>query len=131
MMQLHPDKGFTLMEILTAMMLLAICLTTILQLFSEGLKAVRLSGDYTRAIFHAREKMDEIMLAERLTDADLEGEFPDGSKWSAVIRYVEPDEENIRRPLDLFHITVKVMWPEAGGTKNFEINAIHIAKKIE
>jgi general secretion pathway protein I len=125
--------GFTLMETLVAVMILAISVVVILQLFSGGLKASRLSGDYTRAIFHAREKMNEILLLDELADEVLEGEFNDGFKWRINIAYIEPDEEDETRTpvVDTFNINVDVNWSYGYRKKHFEISTIKIAKKIE
>jgi prepilin-type N-terminal cleavage/methylation domain-containing protein len=61
-------KGFTLIETLVAMMLLAISFVIIMQLFSGGLKSSRVTTDYIYGIFHAREKMEEVLhSAENLT----------------------------------------------------------------
>lgn len=126
------QRGFTLIEILVAVMILAISVVVILQLFSGGLKASRLSGDYTRAIFHAREKMDEILLQDQMTNAVLEGEFDDGYQWSVDIQYIEPDEADKSSPVvDSFNIDVNINWFYGNQKKNFKISTIKIAKKIE
>jgi general secretion pathway protein I len=123
--------GFTLIEILVATMILAICIVVILQLFSGGLKSSRLSGDYTRAIFHAREKMEELLLLNELSDEVLEGEYKDGFTWRAKIQYIEPDkDEGAPLPVDTFNIVVEVSWPYGYREKHFEISTIKIAKKI-
>ena len=124
--------GFTLIEILVAVMILAISVVVILQLFSGGLKASRLSGDYTRAIFHAREKMDEILLQDQMMNEVLEGEFDDGYQWRVDIQYIEPDEEDKGKPVvDSFNIDVNINWFYGNKKKNFKISTIKIAKKIE
>lgn len=138
------NAGFTLIEVLTAMMILAISLVTILQLFSGGLRSAAISGEYTRAIFHAREKMDELLLYDEMRDMSLEGTFEDGYAWQAKILYLnpEPDEEaagiEAKKnppvkpwPLDLFDITVEVSWKEADRERRFTLQTVHAAKKIE
>jgi len=123
-------KGFTLMETLVAMMILSVALVVILQLFSGGLKAGKLSENYTRAIFHAREKMEEILLAEELASEVLEGEFDDDFRWKAEIVYIEPsEEEKTKMPLDTFNIRVEVLWNEGEREKHFEISTLKIAEK--
>jgi len=124
--------GFTLIEVLVATMILAICIVVILQLFSGGLKSSRVSGDYTRAIFYAREKMEEFLLFNELTDMVLEGEYTDGFTWKATIQSIEPGEnEETQLPVDIFNIDVEVRWPYGLGQKHFEISTLKIAKKIE
>lgn len=129
--RVQNQHGFTLIEILVATMILAICIVVILQLFSGGLKSSKLSGDYTRAIFHAREKMEELLLLDALTDQVLEGEFKDGFTWSANIEHRIPDEdEETQLPVDSFNIDVRVSWADGRRGKHFEISTIKIAKKI-
>lgn len=129
--QICYSDGFTLIETLVAMMILSISLTVILQLFSGGLRSERLSDDYTRAVFYAREKMEEILLVEKLTDEVAEGEFDEDFKWKAQVVYIEPDEEEkTKTPVDTFNITVEVSWKSGIQEKHFEISTLKIAEKL-
>lgn len=126
-------EGFTLVETLTAMMVLAISLTAILQIFSGGLRTSRVSDEYTRAIFHAREKMDELLLLGRLQDEDLNGTFTDGYEWTARIVRMKTEEnsdEAFDLPVELYGIVVTVFWNTDGRTKQFEINTLHLAEGV-
>ncbi len=127
------SAGFTLVETLTAMMILAISLTAILQIFSGGLRASRVSDEYTRAIFHAREKMDEFLLLDRMRDEELQGTFPDGYEWTARIVRMETEnntDEAADLPVDLFGIVVTVFWNVGDQEKQFEISTLHLADGI-
>lgn len=129
---LVADKGFTLIETLVAISILAISLVVILQLFSGGLKSGKLSDEYTCAIFHAREKMDEILLAEEITQGVVEGEFEDGFKWKTEIVLVEPEEDvEGKLPFDAFNIKVDVFWGTGGHERHFEISTMKIGEKSE
>ena len=122
------------METLVAISVMAISLVVILQLFSGGLKSSRLSGEYTRSIFHAREKMEEILLADKLTDGILEGEFEDGFRWKTEILLPEPEEEeegDAELPFKTFAISVDVMWDVGGREKHFKISTMKIAQRLE
>ena len=126
--QHHSSNGFTLIEVLVAMMILVISLVVLLQLFSGGLRAGRLSDDYTRAILHAREKMEEILLFEKSGSGEQEGEFKDGFKWKTKIDRVEnTEEEAAKMSLDSFNVKVEVTWFEGSREKHFEINSLKIS----
>ena len=126
--QLHSSNGFTLIEVLVAMMILAISFVVLLQLFSGGLRTGRLSDDYTRAILHAREKMEEILLFEKSGSGEQEGEFKDGFKWKTKIDRVEnTEEEAAKMSLDSFNVKVEVTWFEGSREKHFEINSLKIS----
>lgn len=126
---MHGDAGFTLMETLTAMMILAISLVTIFQLFSGGLNSARRAEDYSRAVLYAREKMDELLLRDALFDADLEGDLEDGYRWYARIRSLSAEEARPNPP-DLFHLAVAVTWGASDPPHRFELETVHIARRI-
>jgi len=129
--RMSPDSrsGFTLIETLVAISILAISLVVILQLFSGGLKSSRLSDEYTRGIFHAREKMDEILLARELTEGVIGGQFDDDFKWRAEARRFDIKEaKDAGLPFRAFNIKVEVLWDAGGTEKRFEISALKLVK---
>lgn len=138
------SAGFTLIEVLTAMMILAISLVTILQLFSGGLRSAAVSGEVTRAVLHAREKMEELLLYEEMQDLTTRGDFGDGYGWRTQIRYLNPQPEaeagrgeppanppEAPWPMDLFDVTVEVYWREAQRERSVTLQTVHAAKRIE
>lgn len=124
--------GFTLIETLVAMMVLSISLVVIMQLFSQGLHSTVFSGDYTRAVFHAREKMEEIMLLDALPSGTFEGVFQDGFKWhAAIVEQKADDQDSALTPFSLFQITVYVTWQDGSREKQFELTSQNIAEPVK
>jgi len=124
--------GFTLIEVLVAISLLAICLVVILQLFSGSLKSGKLSDDYTRGVFHAREKMEEILLSDNMEEGITEGEFEDGFRWKAdIVRMEQREEEVSRLPFDTFNVAVEISWGSEGHEKHLKIDTIKVAEKLK
>jgi general secretion pathway protein I len=121
-------KGFTLFEALAATMILATALVTILQLFSGGMRSGHLADQYTRAVLHAREKMEEILLAPQMADETLSGPLADGFAWRAEIVMQDP-EENGAPPADglaLFYVHLQVDWEE--GRRQVDLKTLTLAK---
>ena len=97
--------GFTLIEVIIAMMLLSIGLVMIMQLFSRGLNAARTSCDYTRAVILAKGKMEELSYAP-VSDS---GEFEKGFRWeSEALPYKELEETGY----NLVELKIKVSWDD-------------------
>lgn len=116
--------GFTLMETLVAMMILSIALVIIFQQFSEALNAGHVSESYTRAVWHAREKMDELLLYEALSEEIREGDFGDGYRWRYRIEPAKPGSPLNLEDLATYTITVWVSWEQGRSTKQMDISAL-------
>ncbi len=125
----NKTGGFALIEILVAVSVLAISLVVILQLFSGGLKARKLSEQYTRGVFHAREKMAEILLDPDLSEGETEGQFEDDYQWQAVITLVVSEEDEQKLPVDLLNVALKVTWRDGEKEKTFFIDTLKVAEK--
>lgn len=125
------------METLVAMMLLAISLVVILQLFSGGLKSGKMADDYTRAVFYAREKMEEYILMDDFQEGSFEGTFDENYRWLVDIKLVEAEDGDEKEDenekeislVDLFHVDVSVFWPVGGREKKYQINTLKISEK--
>lgn len=130
----HQD-GFSLIELLVAVMILAGSLVLILQLFSGGLKAGALSENYGRALLHARSKMEEIRIQTRLAPIRIESEIDDLFAVEAIIERLQSDESEGRvldpDPLELFDITVSVYWQERVRKKKVEISTLALARSVK
>ncbi len=122
--------GFTLMETLVAMMILSIALVVIFQQFSAALNAGHISESHTRAVWHARAKMDELLLYETLAEDIQEGDFGDGYRWRYRIEQVKSDDRLNLEGMADFTITVWVSWQQGQNTKNMDISALTIAKSV-
>lgn len=91
------ETGFTLLEIMVALAILAIALVTIMQLFSGALRSAKIVRDYTFAIDEVKKKMDSVLavkskeeLDELMTDDEF-NKIRDGYEF-------EINEENYQIP---------------------------------
>ncbi|MFZ5569119.1 MAG: type IV pilus modification PilV family protein [Thermodesulfobacteriota bacterium] len=123
--------GFTLFETLAATMILATALIILLRLFSGGLGAVFLADRYTRAVFHAREKMEEILLATRMEDTMIEGRWEDGFSWKAEIARLEPEEvEILPDEPEPFHVKLEVSWTDGERQRRIDLQTLALAARL-
>jgi len=98
--------GFTLIEVIVAIVILSISLVLVMQLFAGGLRAARTAGDYSRAVIHAKDKMGELLE----NPVGETGSFDDGYAWETEAQtYKEFEEEN----LTLMELKVRVKWDDA------------------
>jgi general secretion pathway protein I len=126
------SPGFTLIEILVAMVILTLCLVVIMELFSGGLKGGWVSREYLQAVFHAREKMEEILIAPELSAGSMEGRFPDSFLWNVEITpFVEDEAVMPTASVRLFHIALEVSWKEGHRQRNVTISTLTMARVRE
>lgn len=59
-------RGFTLLEVLVAAVIMAIAVTGLMSAISTSLRSAARLTDYDRAVQLARQKMDELLIAEGL-----------------------------------------------------------------
>jgi len=104
----RPESdGFSLLEVIVAISLLAIAIAGIIQLYSVNLRSVRKADLYTRAIIQARSIMDETLCMERLEAASENLDAEGGFTVTRTVRAMEDDEDALTRT---FEITVNVSW---------------------
>jgi len=125
----NAKGGFALIEILVAVSILAISLVVIFQLFSGGLKSRKLSEEYARGVFHAREKMAETLLNPDLSEGETEGEFEDGYEWQMTITPIPSEEDEEKLSVGLLNIRIRITWHEGEKKKSFEVDTLKLVKK--
>ena len=100
-------RGFTLLEVMIALAILAAALVT---LFAQQAASIRQGNEariVTRATFLAQERMAEVLARQRLQTGEEQGEVQEGSpafQWRTAVE--ETDLTGMKR------ITVIVQWKE-------------------
>ncbi len=130
-------SGFTLLEVLVALVILSISVGVIMNVFSGGIRAVRTTRDYNRAVFLAQGKMEELLLkkfTEETTDSGTFEEFP-GFAWEmAVTEFQLPmteeeqlaaeAESELAPQLKTYQITLHVTWAVGSRTRSFTLDTL-------
>src|SRR5712692_1931274 len=85
----HKGTGFTLLEVLVAMVLLSVALVALIQLALQGLRLLSLSGDHQEAVALAARLARSTADADEGLESGQEGPFT----WERRVRLVAvPDE---------------------------------------
>jgi type II secretion system protein I len=128
---LNSGSGFTLLEVLVAVAILGIAITTVLQLFSADLKSISASGDYVSAATEAEAKMREVLDNDQLTEGSSNETTANGYRTLVSITKTQEDRtENL--PFSLFNISVTVYWEQGAKEKSLTLNTMKmVTKQIE
>lgn len=111
---MRKDNGFTLIEVMVAFAIVSVSFVLIMQLFAGGLRAGRTSSDYTKAVVHAKDKMEE------LSDnpEGNSGEFDDGFRWQTEVQDHTETEESL---YVLKKIKVIIEWSDGNRQRSIEM----------
>ena len=121
-----PQGGFTLLEVLISLLIVAIVLITCLRAQNQGIRLYTLSRDMTIATILARQKMGEIEatgfpeLGEE--DGDFEEQFP-GFTWKSAVSQTPFDEA---RRVDL-----SIVWKDGTRERRVDVISYITNTKIE
>ena len=122
-MSRRADAGFTLLEVLVAVVILSVAVVTLVQLASQALRLLKLSSDYQEAVLLA----DRVV---RAGDASIEG-VETGHEgqfdWErrAKLVAVPDDLEPVGSPSPrLLTLSVAVRW---GSGRTLEVATLRLA----
>jgi general secretion pathway protein I len=118
------DAGFTLVEVLVALVILATAVVAVLQLFGGGLRLARSAGDHTGATVLASAKLGELP-AGPLEEGSIEGDAGP-YRWTRRVVLAPdllppvqgtPDAPRLR----LARVSVEVRW---GRERRLELTTL-------
>ena len=141
----HPERqpvrrarGFSLLEVLVAFVILALVGTALFRLFSGALGNASAADDLSRAVLVAESVLAEAAATQPLREATQQGTVDDGRiEWTTRIAPyaapgVNPDTERGSEslPLRLYRVSVEVAFPAAnGGRRTLALATTRIAAK--
>lgn len=131
------EKGFTLLEVLIAVIILGLSVTAILQQFSVALRGGSASRDVCRAVLYAKQKLEELKTEEEGKGiAEASGSFDDGFEWETSIHPYpipepEGDESAEQLRYELLQLTARITWQYGLQRKHVELSTLKLVKKKE
>ena len=109
-------QGFTLLEVIVAVVIAALCLAALSQVFATGVRAASTSSDYMRAMTLAQSLLAGVGVEKAPSDGSESGTSSDGRLvWTVTISSEPTDEaENlVRPPLELKRVRARVVAASA------------------
>lgn len=122
-------RGFTLLEVLVASLIMAIAVAGLLSNLSTSLRNADRLTDYDRAAMAARAKMDELLLAAKLPEnSEVAGLYTPAqtgwaqSGWRAMVTPFDvPPNPGPNTPI-LEHIQLEIWWMAGGNRRTFVLD---------
>jgi prepilin-type N-terminal cleavage/methylation domain-containing protein len=128
-MKKQPEaKGFTLLEVLVSLAVMAIAMTLVIQLFSANLRAVVRSGDMTSAIIKGEYRLSEILAEPFLAERAWNEVTDDGYRIDvAVSEAMREKTDNL--PVNLMEIVLTVHWIDGLREKSLRLKTMKVVDK--
>ena len=124
----HASGGFTLLEVLVALVLLSISLVAIFELFSANLRGIAKSDDYSHAVILAESKMRQILDDDTLAEQTWTESTEDGYRIDAVVTSTANDRtENLQ--IKLLEINLTVSWIKDEKERSLNLKTLKMVNK--
>jgi general secretion pathway protein I len=115
------QRGFTLIEIIVAFVLLSLVLASGFEIFSGGLRRAGDLEDYSRAIVIAQSRLASAGAEEPLRAGETQGDSEDHRfRWVVSVAPFEEEPPQPGQPQPgpgtymLYRVEVRVSWPGSG-----------------
>jgi general secretion pathway protein I len=127
------NRGFSLLEILVAFVILALSLGALLGVFSRGLTTASMSSHYSEAAIIAESKLAEAGIVQPLEEASYGGETGIYNWYVNILPYSWPVEDVdpalTNNVTDTFQIDIDVSWRQ--GARPMKIHVTSLQLKAE
>ena len=119
------SRGFSLLEVLVAFVVLALALGVIMRVFSQGMSRMGESDYYARAVTLAESKLAQLGAGIPLEEGELSGEGEDALRWRVRLAAYDADKAQAAKaakavkegeaalpvmPVRLLQVEVEVNW---------------------
>jgi len=127
---LKGESGYSLVEVLVAILLLSLAIIPMVSMFDAGLRSAVLGGNYDKARALANANLEEVKAggyaeAESLSEcpSDTDGSTPDGFSCDLETERARVEDGEIETGGgSMLQVTVTVEWD--GGSNDYETSAI-------
>ncbi|MEO6801098.1 MAG: type II secretion system protein [Rhodanobacter sp.] len=102
--------GFTLLEVIAAIMLLAIAFTVLMRVAGGSTRLSQNASDHSEAALWARSLLDTAFTTEPIQPGTSSGQFDEHFRWQLDVSKWRPPSAPPNTPLQLYQLDLDVMW---------------------
>jgi general secretion pathway protein I len=133
------NRGFSLLEVLVAFVILAMVLGVLMQIFSGGLRNAGVASEYQQAVLLGQSKLASIGIETPLEASEASGEFDSTYRWQVSIRpyqdsQMQESEQAVQpapiMPVRLLEVDVRVQWGESEQPRSVDFKTLRLANQV-
>lgn len=114
------DSGFTLLEVLVALAILAAGLLGLVELLSGSLRLAGGARDTSAASVYASQRLEEALLEPKPLEGEESGLFGEKYRWTTRTSFL-PEEEG--RPFKPVRVQVTIRWDDGARERAVSVVA--------
>ena len=123
---LRNEKGFTLLEIIASLAILAVGILTLVQLFSGSMNQAAQADRYLNGVYLAQQKFSQLEMDGFNTD-DNEGTFEDETyRWQLEILPYESSLNSEDARIELQKVSLRVYWEDKNQEREVQLVSLNI-----
>jgi general secretion pathway protein I len=121
-------RGFTLLEVLAALVILALSLGALFQLFSTSLRGLGAAENYATAGLLAESWLGGLGTERPIVEGEARGAFDDRFHWRAVVTPVAAGERTspVASPVRAYEVELMVHWNEVRGERSISLSTLRL-----
>ena len=127
------QRGYTLIEVLVAFVILALSLTVLLRIFATGVRSVAVSADYAQAVLIAETRLASAGVDHPLTPGRHSGTELEKFRWTQTVseyRPFAPAAPSARGGPAYagYRVAVRVEWRNGTGSRSVDLATVRLAR---
>jgi general secretion pathway protein I len=126
------NKGFSLLEVMVAFVVMGLVVGVILQLFGSSMNSVALSDEYSFAVQVAESRLATVGNEIEVQDGNESGEEKgSGYRWEVQMAPIKLSDEmeKLPLPLQLYRVEVVVTWKSGDKSREFHLSSLRFGEK--
>ena len=124
------EHGFSFLEVVVALAIMAGGFLVVLNLFSASVRSVDFSGQYLKGVTLANSKINELEILNFEPD-EYSGSFKneESYRWEVDIAPYDSPLNDSDSGIQLQKVLLKVFWEDRGQVRNVELATLHLERK--
>jgi general secretion pathway protein I len=119
--------GFTLLEVIAAIALLAIAFTVLMRVAGGSTRLSENAADHSEAALWARSLLDTAFTSEPLRPGSTSGRFDPRFRWRLDVTPWRPGSAPAQAPLQLYQLDLEVSWGPANRPQAAHFRTLRLA----
>jgi general secretion pathway protein I len=127
-MKLRHQAGFSLLEVIAAIMLLSIAFAALMKVAGASINLSRNAAEYSQAAMHARSLLDSAFVGEPITAGSSAGRFDSHYRWQLdVAPWNGAGTAAPNAPLRLYQFDLNVLWGPPAHPRSAHFRTLRLA----